>query len=117
MPHVLLKTRMSAATWAKLLAQPEDRFANAKEGAKDFGGEHLGYWYAAGRYDVYSLLEAPDLLTAGALRARLFGSEGFTDFEPVALLTVDEMREAAARARSWPSFRDYVAPGGKSDPT
>ena len=110
--HFLLKTRMTPETWARLLANPEDRLKKAKEGAADFGGEQLGYWYSAGRYDVYSLLAAPDVVTAGALHSRLFSSGGFIDFEPVTLLTVEEMKEAVTRAEKWPSFNTYRTPGG-----
>jgi len=112
MPHFLLKTRMTAETWRRLLANPEDRLQKAKEGAADFKGEQVGYWYSAGRYDVYSLLAAPDAETAGALRSQLFSSGGFVDFEPVTLLTVDEMKQAVAMAGGWPSFNSYKAPGG-----
>jgi len=111
MPHFLLKSRMTAQTWKNLLANPEDRLQKSRQGAAEFGGQHLGYWYSAGRYDVYSLLSAPDVITAGALQSKLFSSGGFDAFEPVTLLTVEEMREAIGRAENWPSFKGYKAPG------
>lgn len=111
MPHFLLKTNLTGETWARLAANPVDRLQAARAGAADFGGEHLGYWYATGRYDTYSLLRAPDEITAAALKATLFSSGGFNDFQPVTLLTVDEMKAAIAKAEQWPSFRDYRPPG------
>ena len=77
-------------------------------GARDFAGEPL-YWAVARLiarggmsavtvraaaaeagcsvgfmrhyYDVYSLLAAPDAITAGALQSHLVSSGGFSDFE------------------------------------
>ncbi len=115
MPHFLLKSRMTGATWARLIAHPEDRFEKSRQGAREFNGEHLGYWYSSGTYDIYSLLRAPDVLTAGTLQANLFGSGAFTDFDQTTLLSVDEMREAIAQGTRWPSFATYKAPGGASD--
>ncbi len=115
MPYFLLKTNMAAHTWAAFLAQPEDRLVKSREGARDFGGRHLGYWYSTGAHDGYGLLEAPDSETAGTLQSTLFASGGFRSFQPVPLLTVDQMRDAVARAETWPSFRGYRTPGATGD--
>lgn len=114
MPHFLLKSRMTGATWARLIANPEDRLEKSKQGAREFNGEHIGYWYSCGRYDIYSLLQAPDVITAGTLQANLFSSGGFTDFDTTALLTVDEMREAISRGTRWPSLASYKTPGSQT---
>lgn len=106
---------MKGATWARLISNPEDRLEKSKQGAREFGGEHLGYWYSSGRYDIYSLLWAPDVITAGTLQANLFSSGGFEDFDQTVLLTVEEMREAIARGKGWPSFQQYKAPGGDEE--
>jgi len=103
---------MTGTTWARLIANPEDRFEKSRQGAREFNGEHIGYWYSSGRYDIYSLLFAPDVTTAGTLQACLFSSGGFSDFDQTTLLTVDEMREAIARGKTWPSFSGYSTPGG-----
>ena len=112
MPHFLLRTRLSAESWARMARNPEDRLEKAKAGAADFGGEQIGYWYSTGRYDCYSLLRAPDVETAGSLRAILFASGGFVDFHQTTLLTVEEMKDAVAQAEKWPSFAAYNPPGG-----
>lgn len=111
MPYFLLKTNMAARTWAALLAHPEDRLAKSREGARDFGGAHLGYWYSTGHHDGYGLLEAPDAETLATLQSTLFASGGFESFQPVPLLTIDQMRDAVARAEGWPSLRGYRTPG------
>jgi uncharacterized protein with GYD domain len=111
MPHFLLRTRLAPETWARLARAPEDRRAAASEGAKDYGGEQVGYWYSTGRYDCYSLIRAPDQTAAAALHAALFASGAFTAFSPTLLMTVEEMKEAMKKTEEWPSLRNYRAPG------
>lgn len=115
MTYYLLKTNMSASTWDALLANPEDRLVKSREGARDFGGRHLGYWYSSGHHDGYGLLEAPDAETVAALHSTLFSSGGFRSFQAVPLLTIDQMRDAVARADLWPSLRAYRTPGAEGE--
>ena len=111
MKYFLLRTRLTPETWARLLHAPEDRRVAAREGAKDYGGELVGYWYSTGRYDCYSLVGAPDQTAAAALHAALFSSGAFVDFHPTLLTTVEEMRDAMKKADEWPTLRNYRPPG------
>jgi uncharacterized protein with GYD domain len=112
-PYHLLLARYDRDTWGRVVNNPEDRMEASKAGAQDFGGKMLGYWYSAGRYDVYSLLEAPDLLTAAALHAALFSSGAFLEFNHTVLMSVAEMQAAVAKSWEWPTLRDYRPPGTK----
>lgn len=111
MKYFLLRTRLAPETWARLMKSPEDRREAARAGARDYGGELVGYWYSTGRYDCYSLVGVPDDQTAAALKGALFGSGAFLAFEPTLLMTVEEMRAAMAKADAWPTFRNYRPPG------
>lgn len=112
MPYHLLLARYDRATWEGIVSNPEDRMDASKAGARDYQGSMLGYWYSAGRYYVYSLLEAPDLITAGALHATIFSSGAFLEFNHTVLLSVTEMKEAVKNSWAWPTLRDYRPPGG-----
>lgn len=85
--------------------------AASQAGANDYKGEMIGYWYATGRYDCYSILRAPDLLTASALHAAIFSSGAFLEFHHTVLLTLDEMKESVRMSNEWPSLRNYRPPG------
>ena len=113
MPYQLLLARYDRDTWGRMASNPEDRMDASKAGARDYQGRMLGYWYSAGRYDVYSLLEAPDLIAAGALHAALFSSGAFLEFNHAVLLSVSEMKEAVKKSQEWPTLRDYRPPGAK----
>jgi uncharacterized protein with GYD domain len=58
----LYLTRFSqlAETWAKLIENPEDRRGPVGELSESIDGKLLGYWYAFGDGDGYTLFEAPD---------------------------------------------------------
>ena len=47
-------------TWARLIANPEDRRKAAQSYIESVGGKLHGFWYAFGTHDGYNLWEAPD---------------------------------------------------------
>jgi uncharacterized protein with GYD domain len=60
MPLYLTKFSYTPETWARLIANPEDRRAAATAYIESVGGKLHGFWYAFGPYDGYTLWEAPD---------------------------------------------------------
>jgi uncharacterized protein with GYD domain len=60
MPLYLTRFSYTPATWAKLIKNPEDRRAAAKQYIESVGGKLHGFWYAFGDHDGYNLWEAPD---------------------------------------------------------
>lgn len=111
MPYHLFLARYDQATWERMATNPEDRMGASRDGARDYRGRMLGYWYSGGRYDVYSLLEAPDLITASALHGALFSSGAFLEFNHAVLLSVAEMKEAMRKTEEWPTLKNYHPPG------
>ena len=59
MPLYLTKFSYTPATWAKLIANPEDRRRAAQSYIESVGGKLHGFWYAFGTHDGYNLWEAP----------------------------------------------------------
>ena len=51
MPLYLTRFSYTPATWAKLIENPEDRRAAAKEYIESVGGKLHGFWYAFGDHD------------------------------------------------------------------
>src|SRR5918993_3993501 len=51
MPLYLTRFSYTPATWAKLIKNPEDRRAAAKEYIEAVGGKLHGFWYAFGDHD------------------------------------------------------------------
>ena len=115
MPYHLIRSRMTAETWARLARRPDDRLKASKGGASDFGGEMVGYWHSTGAHDVIAVARLPDLITAAALESAIYGSGSFLDFNHTWLLSVDEMKVAVGKVDEWPSLRNYTPPGGSKE--
>jgi len=107
MPTYLTAFRQTSDTWAKLLAKPADRRETLGPIIESLGGKLLGYWYAFGDVDGYTLFEAPDDVAAASLLVNV-GATGALSVSTTKLLTVEEMVDALSRAGSV----SYTPPGG-----
>ena len=107
MPFYLTRFSYTPATWAKLIKNPEDRRAAAKQYIESVGGKLHGFWYAFGSYDGYNLLEAPDNVSMAAVVIAINGGSALSKIETIPLLTVEETIDALRRAQKI----SYRAPG------
>jgi uncharacterized protein with GYD domain len=107
MPTYLTAFKQTAETWGKLLRNPEDRRESLGPVIEALGGKLLGYWYAFGDIDGYTLFEAPDDAAAAALLVKVAAS-GAIAASTTKLLTVEEAMDAMRRAGDV----DYSPPGG-----
>jgi len=98
MPLYLTKFSYTPATWAKLIANPEDRRVAAQSYIESVGGKLHGFWYAFGTHDGYNLWEAPDNLSMAAVAVAISGGGALSSFETTVLLTVDETIAALRKA-------------------
>jgi uncharacterized protein with GYD domain len=108
----LYLTRFSytPATWAKLVQNPEDRRAAAKQYIESVGGTLHGFWYAFGDHDGYNLWEAPDNVSMAATAIALSGGGALSSVQTTVLMTVEETLAALEKASSI----TYRAPGEKA---
>jgi uncharacterized protein with GYD domain len=98
-------------TWARLLANPENRRAALSPVIEAAGGKLHGYWYAFGDTDVFALFEAPDDVTAAGLLVKVSSTGAFTKVSTTRLLTVEEILDALGRGGGV-EYRAPGAPGG-----
>ena len=105
----LYLTRFSytPATWAKLIANPEDRRAAAQQYIESVGGKLHGFWYAFGQHDGYNLWEAPDNVSMAAVALAISGGGALSSFETTLLLDVEDTIAALQKAGQI----QYRAPG------
>jgi uncharacterized protein with GYD domain len=94
----LSKFSYTPETWAKLVANPEDRREAAKSYIESVGGTLHGFWYAFGTHDGYNLWEAPDNVSMAAVALAISGGGALSSFETTVLLTVEEAMEALQKA-------------------
>lgn len=107
MPLYLTRFSYTPATWARLIAHPEDRRDAATEYIEAVGGTLQGFWYAFGDHDGYTLWEAPDDVSMAATALALSAGGALSEVHTTVLLTVDETLEALRKA----SAIAYRSPG------
>jgi uncharacterized protein with GYD domain len=100
MPMYLTRFSYTPETWARLAKQPEDRRNAARAYIESVGGRLVGFWYALGEYDGYTLWEAPDSVSMAAVSIALSGGGALSKVETTPLLTVEETLEALGRVEA-----------------
>ena len=107
MPLYLSKFSYTSETWARLMANPEDRRAAAQAYIESVGGKLHGFWYAFGTSDGYNLWEAPDNVSMAAVALGISAGGALRSFETTVLLSVEETLDALRKAGQV----HYRAPG------
>src|SRR6478752_779785 len=100
-PVALYLTRFSYTpeTWARLIANPEDRRIAAQSYIESVGGKLHGSWYAFGPHDGYTLWEAPDNVSMAAVALAIGSGGALSSFETTVLLTIDETLDVLRMAK------------------
>jgi uncharacterized protein with GYD domain len=109
MPLYLTRFSYTPEAWAKLMQNPEDRRAAAREYIESVGGKLHGFWYAFGDHDGYNLWEAPDNVSMAAVGIAIGGGGALKSLQTTVLLSVEEALDAMRKAAS---IR-YRRPGDK----
>lgn len=98
MPLYLTKFSYTPETWARLIANPEDRRTAARTYIEAVGGKLHGFWYGFGTHDGYNLWEAPDNVSMSAVAVAIGAGGAVRNMETTVLLTVEETMGALRKA-------------------
>jgi uncharacterized protein with GYD domain len=107
MPVYLSSFSYTSETWARLIANPEDRREAARSYIEAVGGKLHGFWYGFGTHDGVTLWEAPDNVSMAVVALALSGGGAISSLETKVLLTVEETLDALGKAGEL----GYKAPG------
>jgi uncharacterized protein with GYD domain len=107
LPLYLSRFSYTPETWARLIANPEDRQKAARSYIESVGGKLHGFWYAFGTHDGYNLWEAPDNVSMAAVALAISGGGALSSLETTVLMSVDETIDAMRKANDV----KYRAPG------
>src|SRR5512138_3564137 len=100
MPLYLTRFSYTPETWARLIANPEDRRTAAQQYIESVGGKLHGFWYAFGEHDGYNLWEAPDNVSMAAALLAIGGGGALSSFETTVLISVEDTMAALEKAQS-----------------
>ena len=103
----LTKFSYTPETWARLIANPEDRREAAKSYIESVGGTLHGFWYGFGTHDGYNLWEAPDNVSMAAVVLAIGGGGALSSLETTVLMSVEDTLQALEKAGQV----SYRAPG------
>jgi uncharacterized protein with GYD domain len=98
MPLYLSRFSYTPETWARLIANPEDRRPAARSYIESVGGTLHGFWYALGTHEGYTLWEAPDGVSMAAVSLAIGAGGAMGAFETTALSSVEETLDVLRRA-------------------
>ena len=107
MPLYLTRFSYTPETWARLIANPEDRRHAAESYIESVGGKLHGFWYAFGSHDGYNLWEAPDNVSMSAVALAIGAGGALSSIETTVLVTVEDTLAALGKAQE----NRYEAPG------
>ena len=100
MPMYLTRFSYTPEAWARMIKNPEDRRAAARQYIESVGGTLHGFWYAFGDNDGYNLWEAPDNVSMAAIVIAIGAGGALKSCDTTVLLTVEETLAALKKASS-----------------
>ena len=100
MAMYLTKFSYTPETWARMIANPEDRRKAAQAYVESVGGKLHGFWYAFGAHDGYNLWEAPDNVSMAAVALAIGAGGALSSIETTVLMTVEQTLDALGKAKS-----------------
>jgi uncharacterized protein with GYD domain len=110
MARYLIQGAYSSDSWAALVESPHDRATPIRNVVEQAGGQLECFYFSFGEYDVVSIVELPDNITAAAVVIKAAAGGALKDVRTTPLLTVDESIEALTRAQGV----GYQPPGDDS---
>ncbi|HMD40705.1 MAG TPA: GYD domain-containing protein [Candidatus Acidoferrum sp.] len=98
MPFFLQQASFTQEAVAKLLAHPEDRAEAVRGPIEKLGGKIHTSFVAFGEYDLVTILEMPDNISAAALAMAFAGGGAIKSIHTTPLMTIAEGVEAMKKA-------------------
>jgi uncharacterized protein with GYD domain len=99
MAHYLLQVAYTAEAWAALVKSPQNRLEAVRPVMQRLGGTLENAWLSFGEYDVVTVFQAPDNVSAAAFSMAISAAGAVKAVKTTPLMTFEEgmgaMRKAA----------------------
>lgn len=100
MAYYLMQMAYTDEALAALVANPQDRLvAAARPVAESLGGSVVGFWFSFGEYDVVTVCQLPDNVSAAAISMAVSATGVAKAYKTTPLMTVEEGVEAMKKAK------------------
>lgn len=90
----------TSETWARMVANPEDRVSVARHVVESAGGTLETIYWMLGDRDGLAIVDVPDSVGAASISLAVTSSGAFRHNETRQLLSQDELTDALTRARA-----------------
>lgn len=108
--HYLIRSRLTNASIANLVKNPQDRTSQAQNLIGAFKGKASNYFWAADGGGIVVICEFPSASAAEACALRAISTGGFDRFRITPLLTGQEAEQVLKEANA--ADMNYRAPNG-----
>ncbi|MBI1791016.1 MAG: GYD domain-containing protein [Acidobacteria bacterium] len=98
MPSYLLQVGYTPEAWATLIKNPHDRLEAVRPAIEKLGGRIEAGWYAFGDYDVVTIVEMPDNVSAAAFSLAASAGGAVRTIKTTPLLSTAEAVAAMKKA-------------------
>ncbi|HKS96845.1 MAG TPA: GYD domain-containing protein [Terriglobia bacterium] len=98
MAHYLWQIAYSSDGWAALVKNPQNRIDAIRPAVEKLGGKIESGWFAFGEYDIVSIVQFPDNVSAAAFAIAVAAAGSVKSFKTTPLLSVAEGVEALKKA-------------------
>jgi uncharacterized protein with GYD domain len=99
MPHFMFRGRYAPLSLTAMVSNPQDREAAARTLVESLGGKLDCFFFAFGREDFVSIIEAPDDVAMAAMALAVSASGGFSEVSTTKLMTSREAMHAMEAAQ------------------
>jgi uncharacterized protein with GYD domain len=98
MPYYLIQTAYTSESWAKMIKSPQDRVEAVRPAIEGFGGRIDTAYVSFGEYDLATIVEFPDNVSAAAFSISVSAKGGVKTYKTTPLMTMAEAQSAMKMA-------------------
>lgn len=109
MAYYLLQTAYTPAGWAAMTKNPHNRLDATRPVVQRLGGSIESGWMTFGDYDLLTICQMPDNVSAAALSMAVSSGGAVKAVKTTPLITIEEGLDAMAKAAQ----TEYTPPPGE----
>jgi uncharacterized protein with GYD domain len=98
MPSYLLQVAYTPQAWDALIRNPQNRMDAVAPAVEQLGGSITGGWLAFGEYDLITVIDLPDNISAAAFSMAVSAGGAISAIKTTPLMSIEDAVEAMRKA-------------------